>query len=138
MNYNKIDSDFEKRLKLVKNINADVVLVLGNNERRILENEFSGNFESFKNYLIECGFVDVIENQTYVKIKEREFCLMHCPEDADKSRENNLFGHIHKCCFVKKYGLNVGVDNHYFKLFDEDEIEELFSRRKFYDENVYN
>ena len=34
-------------------------------------------------------------------------------------------------------GFNVGVDNHYFRLFSEDEIIELVGRRKVFDENVY-
>ena len=138
VNYNKIDADFKERLKLIKKINAKVILILGNNEKRILENEFAGNFEDFKNYLIKCGFYDVFQNKAKVNIGENSFNLVHCPVDADKSTVYNLFGHIHKCSFVKKYGFNVGVDNHYFKLFSEKDILELYTRLKFYDENVYN
>ena len=138
VNYNWIDLNYDERLKFVKKINADVVLILGNNEKRILENDFAGDFQSFKNYLLQCGFFDVFENKTHVDIKGKEFLLTHCPIDADKTKSTNLFGHIHKCGFVKKYGLNVGVDNHYFKLFTEEDILDMDSRRKFFEDNVYN
>ena len=39
---------------------------------------------------------------------------------------------------VKRYGFNVGVDNHNYKLFGEDEILELCSRRSVFDENIYS
>ena len=137
VNYNRIDQDYDELLKLVKKVNAKVILILGNNEKRILKNEFAENFESFKEYLISCGFYDVFENGLSLKIGENEFNLVHCPSDADKYSVYNLIGHIHKCAFVKKYGFNVGVDNHYFKLFSENDILELYTRLKFYDENVY-
>lgn len=138
VNYNKLDMDYTERLNLVKKINAKVVLILGNNEKRILENEFAGNFDKFKKFLISCGFYDVFQDRIEMKIKDKCFNLVHCPCDADKTSVYNLFGHIHKCSFVKKYGFNVGVDNHYFKLFSEEDIVELYTRLKFYDENVYN
>ena len=138
VNYNKLDLDYEPLLKLVQRIKAKVVLILGNNERRILDYQFNGEFEEFKRYLMSCGFYDVIKNKTNLKIGDNEFCLTHCPIDANKEIIYNLFGHIHKCAFVKKYGFNVGVDNHYFKLFSENDILELYTRLKFYDENVYN
>lgn len=138
VNYNWGDSDYVPRLNFVKKINAKVVLILGNNEKRIMENDFAGNFKEFRKYLISCGFHDVFENELEMKIGKNNFRLVHCPADADKKRIYNLFAHIHKCAFVKKYGFNVGVDNHYFKLFSEDEILELYTRLKFFDENVYN
>ena len=138
VNYNWGDSDYVPRLNLVQKINAKVVLILGNNEKRIMENEFAGNFEEFRKYLISCGFHDVYENKLEMKIGEKQFRLIHCPVDANKENIYNLFAHIHKCAFVKRYGFNVGVDNHYFKLFSENEILELYERLKFFDENVYN
>ena len=138
VNFNKIDTEYDSLLKLVQKINAKVVLILGNNEKRILDYEFGGDFEKFKKYLKSCGFHDAVKDKMQLKIGKNEFNLTHCPVDADKETIYNLFGHIHKCSFVKKYGFNIGVDNHYFKLFSEEDVLELYTRLKFYDENVYN
>lgn len=49
-----------------------------------------------------------------------------------------LFGHIHKLCMVKKYGINVGSDLHYFTPISMDTI--LFYHNaalNYYDENVF-
>ena len=62
VNYNKIDQDYADLLKLVNKINAKVVLILGNNEKRILQNDYAGNFEEFKKYLISCGFLKIYFN----------------------------------------------------------------------------
>lgn len=137
VNYNWNDMEYEKTFSLVKKINAKVVLILGNNEERILGNDFGGDFEKFRNYLINLGFFDVIKHDLKLMIGSYEYFLTHKPCDCDKSSEYNLFGHIHKSALVKRYGFNVGVDNHYFKLFSENDIVELQSRRSFFDENVY-
>lgn len=138
VNYNLKDLDCEPLLKLVQKINAKVVLILGNNEKRILTNRFGGNFEKFRDYLLGFGFSDVFENEMRMNIAGKEFKLVHCPNDADKTNEYNLFGHVHRCVFVKEYGFNMGVDNHNLELFSEDDVLDLYDRRKFYDENVYN
>ena len=62
--------------------------------------------------------------------------LNHFPKNH-KDGVINLFGHIHNCCFVKKYGFNVGVDNHYFRLFSENDILDIVDKTKYFDENVY-
>ncbi len=138
INYNYADADYEKRLKYVQKIKAKVILILGNNEKRILQNDFDNNFEKFRQYLINCGFFDVFKDNLRMKIGDFDCNLVHKPIEADKTIEHNLFGHVHKSVFVKQYGFNVGVDNHYFKLFSEDEILNLFSRRPDLDENVFD
>lgn len=138
LNYNCIDKqNYKEYLQLVKKINAKIVLILGNNEKRLLEWEFNGDFDKFRKYLIDLGFNDVIEKSTQVNINDKKYCLAHRPTDCDKESNFNLFAHIHKCGFVKKFGFNVGVDNHYFKLFSEDDIADLEKRRKFFDDDVY-
>ena len=50
-----------------------------------------------------------------------------------------LFGHIHKLCMVKRYGINVGTDLHYFKPIDMETV--LFYHNaslNYYDENVFD
>lgn len=138
VNYNCFDNkDYTKCFSLVKKIKAKVVLILGNNENKILSKEFGGDFEAFKSYLLDIGFNDVIEKKLYLDINKKRYCLAHRPTECDIETEFNLFGHIHKCGFIKKFGFNVGVDNHYFKLFSESDIDDLESRRKYFDDDVY-
>lgn len=137
VNYNKVDNKYYREiLSLVKKIKAKVILILGNNEERLVHYEFNDDFDKFRKYLLELGFKDVISGGTYVDIGGKKFYLNHYPKNH-KDDAINLFGHIHNCCFVKKYGFNVGVDNHYFRLFSEKDINELLDKLKYFDENVY-
>ena len=138
INYNSFDNKYyEDYFKMVKKIKAKVVLILGNNENKVLKSEFGGNFEKFKQFLIELGFHEVVEKSMQINIGSKTYTLTHRPTDANMQSQFNLFAHIHKSGFVKKFGFNVGVDNHYFKLFSENDIIELESRRKYFDEDVY-
>jgi calcineurin-like phosphoesterase family protein len=47
--------------------------------------------------------------------------LCHEPSLHDKNYFN-LFGHIHKLCMIKQFGLNVGIDCHNFYPCDLDTI----------------
>ena len=136
-NFNKVDNEsYKTTLKFVKKIKAKVILIIGNNEEYIIHHVYNDNYEEFKKFLLDCGFFNVIRGGIYIEIQGQKFYLNHFPKNHKDDAEN-LFGHIHGTVFVKKYGFNVGVDNHYFKLFSESEILELVSRRKFFDENVY-
>ena len=138
VNYNYRDcKGYEQCFKFVQKIKADVILILGNNELRIMENLFDNDFDKFKKYLLGLGFKDVIKDNITLKIGEYEFVLNHFPVNADKSKRN-LFAHVHKSVFVKKYGFNVGVDNHYFRLFNDEDIIYLEKNRVFFDSNVYD
>jgi hypothetical protein len=49
-----------------------------------------------------------------------------------------LFGHVHKLVMIKKCGINVGADLHYFTPIDMDTV--LFYHNAalhYYDENVF-
>ena len=68
--------------------------------------------------------------------------LTHEPLNiANKDMDENtvgLFGHVHKLCMIKKYGINVGTDLHYFKPIDFNTV--LFyhnSALHYYDDNVF-
>ena len=64
--------------------------------------------------------------------------MTHKPEDCNKDRFN-LFGHIHGLQKVKRYGLNVGVDCHYFKPINLEEV--LWWKNaieNYYDNNVFD
>lgn len=137
VNYNMRDNTFYKKCyKLVKKIKARVILIFGNNEEKIVKHEYGGNYERFKEYLLSIGFADVIRKGVTLEIGGNPVYLTHCPVDHKEGMEN-LFGHIHGTGFVKKYGFNIGIDNHYLGLFSEDEVIDMISRRKFFDENVY-
>ena len=138
VNYNCFDyKNYKEYFALVNKIKANVILIFGNNENKILEKEFNGDFDSMKKFLLDIGFFDVIKDSLDIEIKGNVYHLTHRPTDANFKSEYNLFGHIHKCGFVKKFGFNIGVDNHYFKLFSEEDIVDLQSRRKYFDEDVY-
>ena len=92
------------------------MLILGNNEKRLVSQRFDGDFEKFRKYLIEKGFYDVIENGLELEMLGYKLYLTHEPKNH-KEGYINLFGHIHGCCFVKKYGFNVGIDNQLIYLF---------------------
>ncbi len=136
-NFNKTDeSSYKITMKYVKKLKAKVVLVLGNNENRILEREFNGDYEAFKNFLLSCGFADVVKEGMYIEIDDKKFYLNHFPKNYKKDAIN-LFGHIHGTGFVKRYGFNVGLDNRYLRMFSENDIIEMVSRIPYFDENVY-
>lgn len=138
VNFNRVDVEsYKECFKLVQKINAKVVLILGNNEKRLLEQRFGGDFEEFRAYLKDFGFYEVYEHDLTLKLRDKEFYLTHKPTDHKEGVET-LFGHVHGCCFVKKYGFNVGVDCHYLSLFSEDDIFSLIENRKMYDDNIYN
>ena len=138
VNYNHRDREsYKSCFKLVKKIKAKVILILGNNEQRLMEEVFDNSFEDFKKYLLDVGFYDVIQDGIYMDISGTKFYLNHRPS-KHKDDAINLFGHIHNSSFIKRYGFNVGIDNVHFKLFSEEMIQEMLDRRKFFDDEVYN
>ena len=65
---------------------------------------------------------------------------MDCLKDIeDLSKEFFLFGHIHGRQFIKKFGIDVGVDCNHFRPMSWDDV--LFYQnamvKKYYDENVF-
>lgn len=138
VNYNdKENNSWQMALKLVKKIKAKVILVIGNNEERIIQNYFK-NFDDFKNYCISLGFYDVLKNQ-HIKIADTNIYLTHYPKNH-KQGYVNLFGHTHRATGLwKSYGLNVGCDLNHFKLYSEKDILKLLKHKEDYwdkDENV--
>ena len=136
ISYNLRDKEFVKNLSLVKKIKADVIIVMGNNEDRVLHYEFNDDYEKFEKFMLELGFKQVIRGGLDMELDGNKLYLNHFPS-KHKEGVINLFGHIHKSGLVKRFGFNVGVDNHYFKLFSEEDIKELEDRRVYFDEDVY-
>lgn len=107
--------------KTVTMLSCKVILIIGNNEQRIIDKFFNGDFDVFKQLLIGFGFIDVLR-EAYITMRGRKFYLNHFPS---KHKDNyiNLFGHVHRTTGLwKPFGLNVGCDLNHFRLYDEDHI----------------
>lgn len=142
INFNSKDSEnFTERFALVKKIKADVVLILGNNEERLLQRQFGDDFEKFKIYLQKLGFKDVVRGGLWLTLSDgdasEKVYLTHMPKNHIDGALN-LFGHIHSTVKIKPYGFNVGVDVNHFHLQSESDILRLSRDRVKFDENVYN
>ena len=134
----KIENSCVKKLLLVKKIKAKIVLIIGNNEERIIKYYFNNNFEKFKEYCLSCGFCDV-KKFDIIKINETKFYLTHKPKNHRKDMLN-LFGHSHKAMgLFKSFGFNIGCDLNNYKLYSEKDINSLLQKKENFwdkDENL--
>ena len=132
--------DFGDDMSLVQQLNGNVHLILGNHEETKVQNDFGGDFPRYADYLMSLGFRSVTAGGKILYVPEIEdngVYLTHKPMDCDKSRFN-LFGHIHRLGMVKKFGLNVGTDCHWFKPISAEKINFFKgSIKNVYDENVF-
>lgn len=129
INYNENDkTSWESSIKYPKRINADIILIIGNNEERLLKEIFNNDWDRFKAYLINCGFENVFK-EIFVDFENIELYLNHYPKNYKKDKFN-LFGHTHKTCgLFKTFGLNMGIDLNYFNLFTEKDLLTLMERK---------
>ena len=112
-------------------LNGQIVLIPGNHERA------DKNFINYHNY-----FHDVTQDKTTLDYNGYHITMAHEPSlvrntQIDKTHIN-LFGHLHKLCMIKPYGINVGVDCHNFKPVDFETI--LFYHEQlltYYDDEVF-
>lgn len=104
----------------VKKIKAKMFLIIGNNEERIIKYFFDNDYEKFREYCLDLGFVDV-QKSAHVNFGGREFYLIHEPIQNDPNYVN-LFGHIHTGGIYRSYGINVGVDPNHYRLWSESDI----------------
>jgi len=138
-NYNYAEKDWKSGLQIVKEVKARIVLIIGNNERRLLVNEFKDDFERFKEYCMRLGFESVHKELDLTEAeglrigrKAKRVYLVHHPVDC-KEDHVNLFGHTHRAGgLYRNYGLNVGTDLNHFRLFSRDDIEYLLSEKEKY------
>lgn len=124
------------KLLLAKKIKAKIVLIIGNNEERIIQQFFDNNFEKFKEYCISCGFYDVKENDI-VEVNGIKFYLTHKPKNHKKDILN-LFGHSHKAIgLYKSFGFNIGCDLNNYNLYSEKDINLLLQKKlEFWDNDT--
>ena len=133
-NYNQRDREsWHRALPLVRFIKCRVRLIIGNNEFRLIRDEFGGDFEAFREYAMFLGFDDVLPNCT-LNLHDEQVFLTHRPTDH---REGcfNLFGHTHRAGGLwRPFGINVGIDLNHFYAFSEDELRRLRSEKlKYWD-----
>lgn len=127
----KGSNGWKTSLKYVQKINADVVLIVGNNEDRVIKFWFNNDFNAFREYCLNIGFKEVYKNLT-LNICGVNFYLTHKPKDRRKDMLN-LFGHLHRSCgLYKPYGFNVGCDLNHFRLYNENNIKKFLSMKKMY------
>lgn len=135
VNYNKnCTNGWQKGLKNIKRCKAKVILIIGNDEQRIIRDFFSNDFDSFKDYCKGLGFYDV-KKEDYLNFRGLKVYLNHYP---CKHKQNylNLFGHTHRITGVwKPFGLNVGCDLNHFYLFTEEEIVRLVGQKEIWDKD---
>ena len=118
-------------IQYVKKLKADVVLIIGNNEERVIKNWFNNTFESFREYCLKVGFKEVYKNLV-LNICKKDFFLTHKPKDR-RSDMLCLFGHLHRSCgLYKPYGFNIGCDLNHFRLYDENNIKKFLQMKKDY------
>lgn len=126
--------------EIIKKLSGKVILICGNYEMTDLKNMFDNDKDKFKEYLLGLGFYQVhfdpiiFNNKTTLK----DIYMCHEPSKHNPNKFN-LFGHIHRLCMVKRFGLNVGTDCHGFSPIGEEDI--LFYKNgieNFYDDEVFN
>lgn len=131
------DDSWKRTLEYVKKVKANVVLILGNNEERVIKHYFDGDFNKFRSYCLTVGFKEVYEN-TIVHFSNRDFYLTHKPINANREMIN-LFGHMHRSGgLYKPFGINIGCDLNHFRLFSEDDINFFLKLKEEYWDNDKN
>lgn len=118
--------------KTAEILNGKIYLIPGNHER------YDKNFKDNYKY-----FYEVTDDIHKIKINDYHITMAHEPSklrDINIDENHiNLFGHLHKLCMVKSYGLNVGMDCHNFSLISLDTVlsyhEQIFS---YYDDEIFN
>lgn len=123
-NWNKVvkDNDIVYHLgdfgnyEIGKELNGRIILLFGNYERKENPSE-KILLKNFATWIKDNSF----KFKTTYNDKILKYNLVHEPLKSN-SDMFNLFGHIHKLCMVKPYGLNVGVDCHNFAPIDLDTV----------------
>lgn len=130
-NYNREEKDYMGGLAISRLLNGNIILLTGNSEERVIAEEFDGDFDKFRDMLINSAtfnFHEVKKNE-YTHICGQKFFLTHKPTDHDKQYPT-LFGHFHRTGGLwRPYGLNVGVDLNHFKLYSSYDIMDLMEQK---------
>lgn len=119
----------------VKRLKRNIKLLLGNNEERIIKEQFGGSRANFKYYCKNFN-IELIDYQTTVKIGKLPFLCVHKPENANKSILN-LYGHVHNAGQVGALGLNVAQDvNGFFPVSEAEIARRIYVVANHYDKSI--
>ena len=124
-------------LSYAKFLNGRKVFIKGNYERNYYSDEELKKYFDVV-YPMRVMYLPVEHNGKlyHIEITHEPLNLTH---DAMTDDTIRLFGHVHKLCMVKRYGINVGTDLHYFTPIDMDTV--LFYHNaalNYYDANVFS
>ncbi len=124
---------WHQSIMYVKKLKAQVILILGNNEERIIRHYFNNSFKDFREYCLSIGFKDVCKNAT-IEINNQQFYLTHKPINC-KRNMLNLYGHIHRAGGIySPLGFNINCDMNHYRLYSEDDILHLLNlKNKYWD-----
>lgn len=149
--------------KIANILNGNIRLLFGNYEWEdynksnsiiisptVLQNQKKLNLYYADIIIDDTSIQDEVEkyifNTIVAKVKSvpiKKIILSHEPRiNSEPTKESgiiNLFGHIHGRQFIKKYGLDVGVDpNHFYPISLDDVCFYINALLEHYDEYVFN
>ncbi|MBI2332974.1 MAG: metallophosphoesterase family protein [Chloroflexi bacterium] len=73
-----------------------------------------GNYDTPEIVAVLARTCEIIQPNTVIDVEGHRLQLVHEPDEATTG-EFFLFGHVHQLQMVKRNGLNVGVDCHFFR-----------------------
>lgn len=95
INYNCDEKEsWRKAIKHIQKIKCKLILIIGNNEERLINEQFGNSINEFKKYAKSIGFKD-IKKEDIIEFDNKEFYLNHYPS-KHKEGYINLFGHTHR------------------------------------------
>jgi calcineurin-like phosphoesterase family protein len=107
-------------LDMVKYLNGQILLVLGNYEKKDIQEKYDGDIKKYGEVLCEKGFNqfsdEPFETDLYTSFEDsQKITLGHEPIATNNARlkfgtKYALFGHIHGLQKIKPFGINIGVD----------------------------
>ncbi|MBP5491434.1 MAG: hypothetical protein J6Y08_01180 [Clostridiales bacterium] len=122
-------SEPKETLEICRRLAPSVILIIGNNEQRMIKALYHDDFDEFKRDAMIFGFADVLPS-AYVEFSNERFYLIHKPADHIDGI-TNLFGHTHRSTGLwKPYGLNMCADLNHFRPFSESEILRLLAMKR--------
>ena len=117
--------------RYIKKIKANIILIIGNNEQRVIDFFFDSNFDKFKEYCLSIGIKDV-KKDDYLSFGGYNFYLTHKPINH-KKEYTNLFGHLHRSRGLwQSFGINVSCDINHYRPYSEDDILFQLSQKETY------
>lgn len=122
VNYKDWDRDsWKDGLAVVSELMPECSLVLGNNEKRIL-NEEGVSFGVFSTMCYKLGWRRIYyDYSNTIPVGGRLWSVAHNPCDIDRNYLG-LFGHVHRFGPITGIGINVGVDVNHFRPLGENDI----------------